>query len=312
MAACRQKKKIICIVGPTASGKTAVGVALARRIKGEIVSCDSMQVYTGVNIVVNKPSGQELAAVDHHLIGVIPLTQSFDVVQFERMARRCIDDIFSREHVPVITGGTGLYMKVLLDGIFASGRNNPEIRRVLLDELKREGSPALHKELARVDDEASQKIHPNDSRRVIRALEVYRATGKPISRLQKETQGLWNCCDVSIFGLKMERESLYNRINARVDQMFDAGLPDEIRALKNTVLSSTAKAVIGIAEAGKYLSGEWTLDQAKEEMKKNTRRLAKRQMTWFRAEKRLRWIDIDPGMDPDDAAGRILKELSKT
>jgi tRNA dimethylallyltransferase len=161
-----------------------------------------------------------------------------------------------------------------------------------------------------IDPEAAEKIHPNDARRIIRALEVYRQTGRPISQLQHETQGLWGRHDIAMFALTMDRDRLYERIDKRVDNMFEEGLVDEIKSIQSTVLSKTAQAVIGIKEVQQYLAGESSLDQAKQEMKKNTRRLAKRQLTWFRSEHRIKWIEIGDGESADQTAYRILQALN--
>jgi len=301
--------RIIFIGGPTASGKTVVGIEVARRLGAEIVSCDSMQVYQDVRIASNKPTGRELVALTHHMIDMVPLMESFDVAQFERGARQTIADIQSRGKPVVVVGGTGMYMKVLLDGIFSAPPRDPEIMRQLQTDLACRGSAALHQDLSCVDPEAAQKIHPNDARRIVRALEIYRSTGIPISRLQQQTQGLWGRTGVFFFALAMEREELYRCIEDRVERMFQEGLVDEIRALAGVSLSRTARAIIGIDEVRRYLAGEWTLGQAKEEMKRNTRHLAKRQMTWFRAERRLRWIPVSCGEGAAPAADRIMKEV---
>jgi len=305
------QKRIIFIGGPTASGKTAVGVQVAQRLGAEIVSCDSMQVYQDVRIASNKPSRQELEAVAHHMIDMVPLTEGFDAAQFERGARQAIDDIQQRGQPVVVVGGTGMYMKVLLDGIFADHSGDPLIVGQLQADLERHGSAVLHEQLTAVDPEAARKIHVNDARRIMRALEVYHATGMPISRLQQQTQGLWGRKGVFVFGLDMNREDLYHRIEDRVEMMFREGLVQEIQSLSEISLSRTAQAIIGIKEVRRYLLGEWTLDQAKEEMKKNTRRLAKRQMTWFRAERRLQWIPISRGQGAGSAAQRIMEEVER-
>ncbi len=284
------------IAGPTAVGKTAAGIFLAKMTGGEIVSCDSMQIYREPVIAVSKPSSEELAAVPHYLIGDIPVSQQCDAAVFRSLAQSRVDEILSRGRVPVIVGGTGMYIKVLLDGIFDEPEIPDYVRKDLEDEALREGSARLYEELQEKDPEAARKIHAHDIRRIVRALEVCRWTGEPVSRLQKTAQGLWGRYDIVMFGLRMDRERLYARIDNRVDRMVDAGLVEEIRALLAGELSRTARAIIGLKEIGAYLSGEISLDDAKAEMKKNTRRLAKRQMTWFRAEKRIHWIDgVDRG-----------------
>lgn len=304
-------KKIIFIVGPTAVGKTAVGIFLAKMLNGEIISCDSMQVYQDVQIANNKPSEEDMASVPHHLIDFVPLTENFDVVRFRKTAQGCIDDVLSRGKIPIIVGGTGMYMKALLDGIFEGPVVSEDVRKGFEEELERKGNAIMHQELKSVDPEAAGKIHLNDVRRILRALEVYHCTGTQISQLQKEAKGLWGDYDISNFGLRMDRKKLYGWIDARVDEMFDSGLLDEIRSIQGVSLSRTAQAIIGIKEVRAYLSGEWALDQAREEMKKNTRRLAKRQLTWFRSEKRLQWIDIGADENAEGVAKRIFKKISE-
>lgn len=273
------------------------------------MSCDSMQVYQTLNIVTNKPSIEEMKGIPHYVMDCVALTQTFDVVQFEHSAKAHIDDVFARRKVPVVVGGTGMYMKVLLDGIFEGPQIDVDIRKQLEYELSEKGCGYLHQELNVVDPEAAQKIHPNDARRIIRALEVYRQTGTPISTFQQTTKGLWGRYDIRIFGLALERERLYQRIDERVDKMFDRGLIDEICSIMGIALSQTAQAIIGIKEVSAYISGECSLEQAKQEMKKNTRRLAKRQLTWFRAEKRLKWVDISTDESLEDTVQRVLNEL---
>jgi len=295
------------IAGPTAVGKTAVGVSLARRLDGEIISCDSMQVYQGLAVASNQPTAEEREAVIHHLIGTVPLTESFDAASFAEAAYRCLAEISDRGRLPIIVGGTGMYMKVLLDGIFESQEVPEEIREQLEQEAARKGSSVLYEQLKVIDPQAADRIHPHDTRRIIRALEIYRLTGEPISALQRQTDGLWGKRPVFLFGLAMDRQRLYQRINDRVETMFAQGLVDEIRSIRQMDLSKTARAVIGLKEVGAFLDGQCSLDEAKEEMKKNTRHLAKRQMTWFRADERIQWMDVGRQDDAENVAGRIEK-----
>jgi tRNA dimethylallyltransferase len=306
----QQKRKMIILAGPTAVGKTAVGIYLAKKIGGEIVSCDSMQVYQEVSIANNKPASEELTMVPHHLIGIVPVSQNFDVAVFRSMAQECIEKIFLKNSIPIIVGGTGMYLRALLDGIFKGERVPEAVRQALEEELASGGQDRLYQELQEKDPVAAAKIHYNDTRRIIRALEVCRFTGSPISNLQKEADGLWGKYDIAFFGLNMDRKRLYDQIDRRVDQMFDQGLIDEIQMLQGKKISRTAGAIIGIKEVSAYLSGRFSLHEAKEEMKKNTRRLAKRQLTWFRMEKRLRWIDIAENESIEQAAENILHILN--
>lgn len=304
------KHQIIFIVGPTAVGKTAVGILLAQELGGEIISCDSMQVYRGMRIASNKPSEEELNSVPHHILDVVPLTQHFDVVQFEQLARKHINDILNRGKAPIVVGGTGMYMKVLIDGIFDSDHVPEAIRQKVLQQIKEKGREAAHQQLALVDPVAAKKIHWNDERRLVRALEIFYATGRPISELQQQASGLADEHDVAIFGLTMDRKALYDRIDQRVEEMFEKGLVDEIRSVSHVVLSKTASAIIGVKEVKKFLAGEISFQEAKDEMKKNTRHLAKRQLTWFRAEQRIQWMDLS-GIDHAQATVKIISLLKE-
>ncbi len=305
------EQSILCIVGPTAVGKTAVGVRLAEAYHGEIISCDSMQVYTGISIASNKPSPEELR-VPHHLIDCVSLTEEFDAAQYQRSATLAVDDVMARGRFPIVVGGTGMYLKALLDGIFEGVEADESIRKDLLAEAEADGTDALHAKLRAVDASAAAKIHPNDLRRIVRALEVYRVSGRPISQLQQNTQGVSARYKIFMVGLTMEREELYRRIDDRVEQMIRLGLLEEVRALNGVPLSRTAQTVIGIQEMRAYLNGGCSLEEAKDAMKKNTRRFAKRQLTWFRAEKRLRWIDAGKHVTIQSVADHVVQLIDES
>ena len=307
-----KQPQIIFIVGPTAVGKTDVAFEFAGRARSEIVSCDSMQVYREVSIASSKPSLAQRKKVPHHLVDVVSVEDGFDVAAFNTMAREAIDMIFKKGKCPLVVGGSGMYMQVLLDGIFEKGGPNAVVRRGLEEREKHEGLAVLYKELAAVDPKAAVKIHSNDARRIIRALEVYQTTQTPISELQKDRSGLWGHFPVALFVLDRPREELYERINQRVEKMFTDGLVEEIKALSSRNLSLTAQRIIGVREVQAYLRGECDLEQAKELMKMNTRRFAKRQMTWFRKDQRLRWLMMDQDDSAPDIVEKILKEMEKT
>jgi len=222
-----------------------------------------------------------------------------------------ITDILSRQHIPIVVGGTGMYLKVLLDGIFENSGTLEQVRIGLEEEFRQHGLCHMYQALKESDPEAAAKIHPHDARRILRALEVFRSTGTPISVLQKRTEGIWGKYDIAVFGLNRDRAQLYQRIDDRVEQMFHGGLIDEIRSLQTKKLSRSAGSIIGIKEIRSYLAGDISLDEAKAEMKKNTRRLAKRQLTWFRAEKRMRWIDIAEGETAAQVGKRILQVVKR-
>lgn len=301
--------RIIFIVGPTAVGKSSVALALARAIGGEIVSCDSMQVYREVRIASNRPTDEEMNQVAHHLVGIVSVEEDFDVARFNMMARSVIGDIQSREKVPIICGGTGMYMQILLDGLFEGAPRHDGLREELLERISAEGLDALYQDLREIDEKAAQKIHPHDARRIIRALEVCLTTDQKFSDQKQERQGLWNEQDVRVFGLRMDRSLLYQRIDWRVDQMIEQGLVEEVGKLRGSSLSRTAQAIIGVKEITAYLNGEQSLADAVELMKKNTRNLAKRQMTWFRRDSRIHWVDVDPDVLTEVLAQDMMKRL---
>lgn len=297
--------KIIFIAGPTASGKSEAACALARMMDGEIISCDSMQVYKEIRIVSNKPSAQMLTDVPHHLVDVISVEEEFDAARFNALAVEAVGQIRARGRTPIIAGGSGLYMQVLLDGIFEGGGKDAPLREELAAQAREYGTPFLYEKLRAQDPLAAQGIHPNDLRRIVRALEVQKTLKRPLSALRQDRAGLWGRYPVKAFALTMERERLYQRINGRVDQMFAQGAVEEIRRLRPLNLSLTAGRVIGVREIQGYLNGEYDEARARDLMKLNTRRFAKRQMTWFRKEKRLEWITIGK----DDMVEKIARRL---
>ncbi|MFA6217381.1 MAG: tRNA (adenosine(37)-N6)-dimethylallyltransferase MiaA [Candidatus Omnitrophota bacterium] len=304
------KKKVIFIVGPTAVGKTACAASLAVKLKGEIVSCDSMQVYTGMDIISSKAGKALRKKISHHLLDIVSVEKEYNVSQYRAAALKVIKKILAHDRVPIFVGGTGLYMTILIDGIFKEKGENPEIRGRLYEESKKLGSAFLHERLSKVDPDAAVKIHPNDAKRIIRALEVFEATGKPISLLQKNRHGLADTYDVRVFCLNKQREKLYQRIDERVESMFDQGLINEVRSLLALKLSKTAACAIGIKELKDHFGGLCSLDEAKALMKKNSRNYAKRQLTWFRKDKRIHWVEIGDDEKPSQVASRIMKELN--
>lgn len=301
-------KKIIFIVGPTAVGKSEVGLCLCEHIQGEVISCDSMQVYKEINIASNKPSKVILEKTSHHLIDILSVDEEFDVVKYNDLALTAIKEIHNRGHVPVIVGGSGMYMQVLLDGIFKGGIKSKTLRKDLKEQARQYGNQFLYDKLKEEDPKASEKIHPNDIRRVIRALEVCLTEKIPISELQKQREGIWGKYDVALFALNREREELYGKINRRVEVMVQEGLVEEIKRLKSTNWSLTAKKIIGVSEIQGFLNDEYDLDQAKELMKLNTRRLAKRQLTWFRKDERIEWIVVKSTDTPKSVVETIMHQ----
>ena len=303
------KRTVIFIVGPTATGKSATAVQLAKKLNGEIISCDSMQVYKCMDIITSKPSLALRKQIPHHLMDFLSPDKEYNVACYRKQALRKIKEINKKEKSVLFVGGTGLYMSILLDGIFQAKAQNKIIRNRLYKEAKNRGSEYLYKRLQEVDAEAALKIHPHDTKRIIRALETFQACGKPISQLQKERKGLSNEFDIKIFALNMAREKLYERIERRIDKMFNQGLLEEAKKLLKLKLSKTARYAIGINEIKGYLDGRYDLEQAKRLMKKNTRNYAKRQLTWFRKDKRIEWVEIKDKETPESVANRIFKKL---
>lgn len=302
------QQQIVFIVGPTAVGKSEVGLKLAERIKGEIVCCDSMQVYQEIAIASNKPTKEDVARVPHHLFDIASVATSFDVATYNRLAQQCIKKIIERSRVPIIIGGSGLYCQILLDGIFDGHGGDEEVREKLKAKARSMGSDVLHRQLSASDPQAAQRIHPNDTRRIVRALEVYETSHRPISQLQPNRQGLWGRYDIRLFGLRMERQQLYDRINRRVARMVKADLKKETEKLSSSHLSISAQHLIGLKEMREHIEGKYDLDTAVELIKKNTRHFAKRQMTWFNKEKRIQWIDVDD-MTPREVAALIESRI---
>jgi len=302
------KEKIIFIVGPTSSGKSAVALSLAEKIEGEIISCDSMQIYRDMEVISQTPADKSLSRVKHHLVRVILPEEEYSAARFMEEAEKAIVSIHSSGRTPIVVGGTGLYMKALIDGIFDSPGKDEAFRDILERTAIEKGREYLYRELERKDPVTAAGLHPNDKRRVIRALEVMEQSGRSMHEKKAEADGIWERYDCRIFGLDIPRETLYTRINAAVDRMFGEGLVEEVKKLRQRQLSLTAEKALGIKEVSAFLDGEVSIEEAKEELKKNTRRYAKRQLTWFRGDKRVVWIDGDRAVC--DIADEMLGKLS--
>ena len=284
---------IIFIIGPTATGKTKSAFLLAKELGGQIISCDSMLIYKEPEIITAKPAQYMLDEVKHHFIGVVSVKKTYNVFDYYSQALSKIIEL-NQKGIPVIVcGGSGLYVKALCDGIFEEPVKDETLRQRLTQRLEKEGSDVLYQELKGVDPQAAKKISSNDARRIIRALEVYQASGIPISVKQKKVRGLRSDFKVQMFGLNVERKALYERINERTDEMFANEVIEEVKGLLKIPLSITAGKIIGIKEIGAFLDSKISEEEARELMKKNTRNFAKRQLTWFRKDKRIKWIDIN-------------------
>jgi tRNA dimethylallyltransferase len=306
-----QKKKVIFLIGPTAIGKTRVAVELAKKIHAEIISCDSMQVYRRMNIISQKPPKELRKRIRHHLIDMIPPQKDYNVADYQKQAILKIKGILKKNRIPLLVGGTGFYMHVLLDGIFEEGSQNKKIRNRLYAQAKRLGKQRFYKRLMKVDPQAAAKIHSHDLRRIIRALEVYINTGMPISELQKQKKGIVQDYAVQIFGLNIQRRQLYKRIDQRVDEMFEQGLVGEVKRLLKLKISPTASQAIGIKEIKGYLEGEYDLEETRRLIKRNSRRFAKRQLSWFRRDGRVCWVNIKHTEKAQEIALRILSLLGQ-
>jgi tRNA dimethylallyltransferase len=294
---------LIVIGGPTGVGKTEAGVELALSVGGEIISADSMQVYKRLKVGTAKPTPDEARGVPYHGVDFIEPTERFHLGAFIEMADRLIDEIAARDRRPLIVGGTGLYIKGLLQGVFEAPEVDPEVRRRLHQRLERGGARALHAELAHVDPEAADVISPNDPIRITRALELWEQTGRPISDLWRESHSDRARYPYYLFVLTADREVLYDRIERRVERMFEAGLPDEVRRLVDYGVSPDSHAfkALGYRHVLAWLEGDLSREEAIEEMKKHSRNYAKRQLTWFRAMKGAVWIDVTERRAKDTA-----------
>ena len=302
---------LIAVVGPTASGKTAL--AIAKELGGEIVSADSMQIYRGMDIATAKPTPEEMAEVPHHLIGFWPPEKPFSVAQYAVLAREKIDDILRRGRVPVLCGGTGLYIKAIVDHIQYEEETGGDavLRERLRRQAQDEGNLAVWRQLQAMDPQTAERIHPNNLGRVIRAIEVMQVSGRSIREQEERSRQAPCPYHVIQIGLRYRnRENLYERIGRRVDAMAEAGLLEEARAVRQQGLTATAAQAIGYKELYDWMDGTLPLEEALENLKRSTRRYAKRQLTWFGADARIRWIEPDAlqaGETVTEQAMRIIE-----
>lgn len=287
------KQKLICIAGPTASGKTALSIALAKLLDTEIISSDSMQLYRGMDIGTAKPDMAERDGVVHHMFDVAEAGETFSVARYQQMADACAQEILSRGRIPIVCGGTGLYLDALIDGsTFSGDETNLEAREKYNAIAREQGAHALHEMLRKVDPESAERIHENNVKRVVRALEVYEQTGMTIGEMNAKNKRPEPKYDAILFALcPTERQTLYDRIDRRVDQMVELGLLEEARRLlEQGRLTGTAGQAIGYKELVPYLQGQATLSDCLDTLKRASRNYAKRQLTWLRRDGRVNWI----------------------
>ena len=288
-----EKPKIIVICGPTGIGKTTTAIRIASEIEGQIVSADSMQIYRYMNIGTAKPTPDEQRQVKHHMIDVVDPDISFDAAKYADMARKKIAELDSHGIVPHVVGGTGLYIKALLHGLYKAEPVDDTLRNRLKDEAATIGSEALHRRLSKVDPDTADKIHPNDTYRILRALETFESTGEPMSGIQQKHRFGDTPFEFINIGLSLPRETLYERIDRRVDAMIDAGLVDEVKNLLDMGYDADLKSMqaIGYRHMVAFIHGRQSWNETVRTLKRDTRRYAKRQLTWFRAGSGITWLE---------------------
>lgn len=286
------KPCVIVICGPTAVGKTAAGIELARAVGGEIISADSMQVYRHMDIGTAKPTAAEQAAVRHHLIDIVDPDEPFDAATYAVLGRQAAAEVSRRGLTPVVVGGTGLYIKALLSGLFRTDARDPAVRSRLRAEAESLGPAALHARLAQCDPQTAARLHPNDTVRILRALEVFEVTGRPISELQREHRFADTPFRALTIGLSMERAALYRRIDRRVEAMVAAGLEEEVRRLLAKGYGPGLRPMqsIGYSHMAAFIAGSLSREECLRTLQRDTRRFAKRQWTWFRAYPDIAWL----------------------
>ncbi len=308
-----KKPLVIVVAGPTASGKTSLAIEIAKKFDGEIVSADSMQIYKNMDIATAKPSKDEMSAVRHHLIGFVDCNDEYSVAMYKRDALGAIKDILSRGKLPVVCGGTGLYIDTLIKNTNFFDYDKSDVRSELEKAADEKGIEHLFEKLREIDPETAARLHINDRKRIIRALEVYLSTGKTITeqdRLSHLEESEFDWCVIGLTAY--DRQFLYERINRRVDIMLESGLLREAEEFFNSHYSATARQAIGYKELKSYFDGAVSLEEAVEKLKMETRRYAKRQLTWFRRNENINWIEIDRNNSSEiiDIAAEIIEKHS--
>ncbi len=306
------KKKVIVLLGPTATGKSNLGIALARLVNGEIISGDSVLVYRGLDVGSAKPSSQEQAGIKHHMIDILAAQDNFDVLTFKKMVEELIESINAQGKTPILVGGTGLYIKAVLEDYnFLTVQENPELRNTLEEFANQEGNQALHNRLAKMNTAMAEKLHFNDRFRVIRAIEIATA-GEQKEQVAANTS-IRKDYQAFVYGLNMERGKLYERINLRVEKMLEQGLVAEVQNLLQQGTPPTAQALqsIGYKQVVEYLQGQLPYDTCIDNIKQMTRRFAKRQITWFKRMEYINWLEITDQTELQLVAELIAQEVEK-
>ena len=295
MVSAINKPKVIVICGPTGIGKTAVGLQLAEKLGGEIISADSMQIYRYMDIGTAKPTADEQNRILHHMIDIVDPDEDFDAVRFAKMAREKVMQLHQRGVMPFVVGGTGLYIKALLQGLFQSNPVDPKIRERLMQEAAENGSGSLYDRLQQVDPDTADRLHPNDSYRIVRALETIESTGRSISDHQQDHGFADEPFNALKICLRMDRQTLYDRIDQRVDMMIEAGFVGEVEKLLGMGYCADLKSMqsIGYRHIVDFIEGRLSRDECVRTLKRDTRRFAKRQFTWFGADQQIQWYEPD-------------------
>jgi len=305
-------QRVIALVGPTAVGKSAIAVELAQALTAEIVSCDSMQVYQGTRILTQAPTHAQRVQVQHHLIDCIDPSSSFSVGEYRRTAGPIINRILERGKRALITGGTGLYLKAMTEGLCDAPPADMRIREQLWGECQGAGSTSLHHRLSGVDSVAASRIHPNDARRIVRALEVYALTGRPISSWWRQASAELLQGQVTVIGLMRDRDELYGRIDERVlHAVYEEGVINEVRQLLRGPLSRTVRQVHGLADLERYLEGRNSLKDTVAVWQQRVRNYARRQMIWFRRTPDIQWVQVSADEPPWETAQRLLDVIRR-
>ncbi len=304
---------LLALAGPTASGKTALSVALGKRFSAEVVCADSMQIYAGLSIGTARPTEEETDGVPHHLFGFVPPERAYSVAQYAADARRVIDEVHSRGSLPLLCGGTGLYLEAVLHNLqYADEPENSDVRDRLKAEAAQMGNEAMLERLRAVDPETAARLHPNDQGRILRALEVFEVTGVTIAEQQRRSRAVPSPYKSKLLVLDYrDRQTLYDRINRRVDLMLEAGLADEAKAFLSAGHAPTAMQAIGYKELIPWLSGEKSLTEAAEDLKQSTRRYAKRQLSWFRRMEDAEFLFADDYASADALADAAAARISE-